>query len=198
MSVTREGDVITLRISGNGFLINMVRIIAGTLIRIGAGLVPENAPGPERQKMAAMAPKELMHYILEARDRSKAGPKAPACGLTLKSIVEEPELPEGIDEDNPHWGYRIDYSALKRGGEDVPIRVTHCDPADHDALILRLTKQASRNGAKHIFLLDETGLLADGTKMQYFTYEKQPDGSFLTGDPRKNEEQDDGEEGDLS
>lgn len=196
ISVTKEGDMITLRVSGSGFLFNMVRIIAGTLIRIGAGLVPENAPDPERKKMAAMAPAELMSYILEARDRSKAGPKAPACGLTLKSIVEEPELPEGIDEDNPHWGYRIDYSGLKRGQEEVPIRIMHCDPADHDALVLRLTKQASRNGARYISLRDETGLLKDGEQLQYFTYHEQPDGSFLTGDPRKQEEKDN-EEGDF-
>ena len=32
-----ENDIITIRVTGNGFLYNMVRIIAGTLIRVGGG-----------------------------------------------------------------------------------------------------------------------------------------------------------------
>ena len=35
LDVEKEEDMITLRITGNGFLYNMVRIIAGTLIRVG-------------------------------------------------------------------------------------------------------------------------------------------------------------------
>ena len=65
--IDKEGDYITIRISGNGFLFNMVRIIVGTLVRIGRGVWE-----PER-----------MEEILEARDRQKAGPTAPANGLTL-------------------------------------------------------------------------------------------------------------------
>ncbi|MBR1692371.1 MAG: tRNA pseudouridine(38-40) synthase TruA, partial [Lachnospiraceae bacterium] len=59
--IDKEGDYITIRISGNGFLFNMVRIIVGTLVRIGRGVWE-----PER-----------MEEILEARDRQKAGPTAP-------------------------------------------------------------------------------------------------------------------------
>ena len=59
--------MITIRVSGTGFLYNMVRIIAGTLMEVGRGAVePEALPG-----------------ILEARDRQKAGPTAPPEGLTL-------------------------------------------------------------------------------------------------------------------
>ena len=68
--VTREGDIVTILISGTGFLYNMVRIIAGTLIEIGNRQYP-----PERMK-----------DILEACDRSHAGPTAPASGLTLMGI----------------------------------------------------------------------------------------------------------------
>lgn len=71
--VERDGDIITIRISGTGFLYNMVRIIAGTLIEIGNGQYP-----PERMKS-----------IVEACDRSAAGPTAPACGLTLIGIRYE-------------------------------------------------------------------------------------------------------------
>ena len=37
LEVLREGEEITIRISGNGFLYNMVRIIVGTLVRVGRG-----------------------------------------------------------------------------------------------------------------------------------------------------------------
>ena len=38
LDVVREGDMIRIRVQGNGFLYNMVRIIAGTLIQVGAGI----------------------------------------------------------------------------------------------------------------------------------------------------------------
>ena len=60
-------DIISIRVTGNGFLYNMVRIIAGTLMAVGTGQIrPED-----------------MTSILEAKDRRAAGPTAPARGLTL-------------------------------------------------------------------------------------------------------------------
>lgn len=70
IQIEKNGDRITIRITGEGFLYNMVRIIAGTLMDIGGGLYP-----PEKMK-----------EILEAKDRKKAGPTAPARGLTLMEI----------------------------------------------------------------------------------------------------------------
>ena len=62
-----EQDVISVKVTGNGFLYNMVRIIAGTLIAVGAGQrSPEEIPA-----------------MLKACDRAAAGPTAPAHGLTL-------------------------------------------------------------------------------------------------------------------
>ena len=58
---------IVIRVSGTGFLYNMVRIIAGTLMEAGRG---------------ALEPAQ-MKSILDACDRSKAGPTAPPEGLTL-------------------------------------------------------------------------------------------------------------------
>lgn len=61
------GSEIIIRVCGNGFLYNMVRIIAGTLMEIGEGKrKPEEIP-----------------QILTARNRSAAGPTAPPQGLTL-------------------------------------------------------------------------------------------------------------------
>ena len=73
LEVKKSDDIISIRISGNGFLYNMVRIIVGTLIKVGLNVYP-----PEHVK-----------EILEARDRNVAGPKAPAKGLTLIGIKYE-------------------------------------------------------------------------------------------------------------
>lgn len=70
LRVSREDDVIAIRVTGSGFLYNMVRIIAGTLIEVGAG---KRSP-------------ESIREILEARDRAAAGPTAPAHGLTMIGI----------------------------------------------------------------------------------------------------------------
>ena len=68
--VVRSGDRIIFTVTGNGFLYNMVRILAGTLLEIGAGKYPP----------------EEMQTILEKRDRSAAGPTAVAKGLVLERI----------------------------------------------------------------------------------------------------------------
>ena len=60
----------SIRLTGDGFLRQMVRIIAGTLIEIGQG---RRAPAD-------------MEQILVSKDRSKAGSTAPACGLFLEKI----------------------------------------------------------------------------------------------------------------
>ena len=70
LGINKKDDIINIRICGNGFLYNMVRIIAGTLLKVGLGVYP-----PEHVK-----------EILEAKDRYQAGPKAPAKGLTLVRI----------------------------------------------------------------------------------------------------------------
>lgn len=68
--VGRMADEIVIRITGNGFLYNMVRIIAGTLIRVGRGFYE-----PEK-----------VQEILEARKRTEAGVTAPPQGLVLTKI----------------------------------------------------------------------------------------------------------------
>jgi len=69
--VTRETDTrVRLDVSGNGFLYNMVRIIAGTLHEAGRGRLDPNRV-PE---------------ILESRDRAQAGPTLPPEGLRLEWI----------------------------------------------------------------------------------------------------------------
>lgn len=73
LEVMKDGDRITISVTGSGFLYNMVRIIAGTLMEVGRG-----AYKPQK-----------MEEILRGCDRSLAGPTAPAHGLTLIEIAYE-------------------------------------------------------------------------------------------------------------
>ena len=70
LTVEKEGDLIVIRITGNGFLYNMVRIIAGTLMKVGMG---EWEP-------------ERITEIMQGRDRNPAGPTEPSKGLTIMEI----------------------------------------------------------------------------------------------------------------
>ena len=76
ITVERKDTMISIKVTGNGFLYNMVRIIAGTLMEVGKGRFT-----PEQVK-----------EILGARDRTKAGPTAPAKGLMLYEYRFEDEL----------------------------------------------------------------------------------------------------------
>ena len=67
----RDERKITIRVTGKGFLYNMVRIISGTLIEVGTGLRTV----------------ESVKDTLEACKRETAGPTAPAKGLVLKGII---------------------------------------------------------------------------------------------------------------
>ncbi|NLG04461.1 MAG: tRNA pseudouridine(38-40) synthase TruA [Clostridia bacterium] len=73
ITVEEQDSVLKIDVTGTGFLYNMVRIIAGTLLEVGKGTYP-----PEHLK-----------EILEARDRALAGPTVPAKGLTLVSYSFE-------------------------------------------------------------------------------------------------------------
>lgn len=69
-SVKKERDFIILTITGNGFLYNMVRIIAGTLLEVGIGRLSSSD----------------IFSIIEAKDRAKAGRTLPPEGLKLVEI----------------------------------------------------------------------------------------------------------------
>lgn len=69
-SVYRDGNIITIDILGNGFLYNMVRIIAGTLVWVGMGRL--NASD--------------MPDIIESCDRTRGGITAPPDGLFLWGV----------------------------------------------------------------------------------------------------------------
>lgn len=70
INIEESGNYIRIYFHGNGFLQNMVRIMTGTLLEAG---------------YHRLRPEE-MGRILEAKDRKKAGPTAPACGLTMMKV----------------------------------------------------------------------------------------------------------------
>ena len=69
-SVEQKDDMIIFKVCADGYLYNMVRILVGTLVEVGAG------------RMAAQA----MPEVIAAAKRSAAGPKAPAQGLYLDRV----------------------------------------------------------------------------------------------------------------
>lgn len=73
LQIEQNGDEIVIRITGNGFLYNMVRIIAGVLIRVGRGFYE---------------PEKVLE-LLEGRERKKEAVTAPANGLVLVEIAYE-------------------------------------------------------------------------------------------------------------
>ena len=77
--VTRNGDLLELKVCANGFLYNMVRAITGTVLYAAEGkFTPEDIPG-----------------ILERGDRTAAGPTVPPGGLYLTRLWYEDERLNG-------------------------------------------------------------------------------------------------------
>lgn len=69
-ALRREGELVILSVTGDGFLYNMVRILAGTILEVCSGrLTPQDIP-----------------VLLEAKDRAKAGPTLPPHGLYLDRV----------------------------------------------------------------------------------------------------------------
>ena len=69
--IITEGDNIAINLIGNGFLYNMVRIIAGTLVDVGLGKIKaDDIPA-----------------IIESKDRTRAGKTLPPHGLMLLNVV---------------------------------------------------------------------------------------------------------------
>lgn len=155
LDVEKNGDMITLRISGSGFLYNMVRIIAGTLMKVGMGVYP-----PEHVK-----------EILGARERQAAGPTAPAKGLTLISIEYEKELRPVITGENEEWLYRL-YQTEIPERKKAYLVIERCVESDFDRLVTRMTHQAVRNGAKEVYVCDreEEGRLIVGKAYGYYKF----------------------------
>jgi ribosomal protein S18 acetylase RimI-like enzyme len=132
--VVKEHDMITITIKGSGFLYNMVRIIAGTLMKVGMGVYP-----PEH---------------LAARNRKAAGPTAPARGLTLINMEYETELKKKIIGKNKDWEYQLIQTEISQKGKAY-LFINRCREDDFEGLLARVTHQAVRNGARQVYVCDK-------------------------------------------
>lgn len=73
LQVMKQDEKITIEITGDGFLYNMVRIIVGTLVQVGLGRIKPNQ----------------IDEILQSKDRARAGRTAPPQGLYLVEVYYE-------------------------------------------------------------------------------------------------------------
>lgn len=76
-SVERQGDMICFRVRADGFLYHMVRIMAGTLVAVAKDRIsPDDIPA-----------------LICAKDRTRVGTTAPACGLYLNRVFYKDVAP---------------------------------------------------------------------------------------------------------
>jgi tRNA pseudouridine38-40 synthase len=140
LDIEKTGDLIIIRIKGSGFLYNMVRIIAGTLMKVGMGVYPPSH----------------VEDIIDARDRNAAGPKAAAKGLTLVSLDYEKELEKEIRGENKEWSYTLSQEEIV-SQKKAWLTIHRCRQEDFDRLLIRVVHQAVRNGAEKVYVKDEEG-----------------------------------------
>lgn len=139
LDVEQNQDMITIRICGSGFLYNMVRIIVGTLMKVGMGVYPP----------------EQVDKILDARDRTAAGPKVPAKGLTLVSLDYETELKPEMIGKNKFWNYKLLQTEVART-QTAYLLIDFCVDEELSGLLTRVIHQAVRNGASQVYVCDRT------------------------------------------
>lgn len=158
LDVFKEGDRITIRICGNGFLYNMVRIIAGTLMKVGMGVYPP----------------EHMIEILNARDRQAAGQTAPACGLTLVSMEYEKELPQWHHSGNQEYHYHVLQSHIAE--EKIAyFLIEQSLDEEWAGLLSRNIHHAFQNGANRVIVVDlEKDRLAEGQQYGHYRIDRLP------------------------
>lgn len=173
LDITKECDMITIRISGSGFLYNMVRIIAGTLIEVGSGMYL-----PER-----------VEEILEARDRKAAGATAPARGLTLMGMKYEDQLAPWKRAKNRHWEYQILQSKIQVS-KTAYMLVSYCEDSEWRRLLERNIHRAFQNGADRVFLSDgEKERLHLGDCYGYYQLREAEQEEWMTARALWNEEE---------
>ena len=132
--------MIIIRLTGNGFLYNMVRIIVGTLMEVGRGVHDPS----------------WVKEILNARDRNQSGVKAPAQGLTLVSIRHLEKL-QPLERNTNDWiDYTIDRSESEVTGK-VYMYIHSCVETERERMIRRTANHAFRDGASELWVADSPG-----------------------------------------
>ena len=156
-----DEDIVTIRLCGSGFLYNMVRIIAGTLLKVGTG---EWEP-------------EHVKEVLEARNRKEAGQTAPAKGLTLVGIEYEREIPKEIIGRNEHWDAVLDQSKLESDGISC-VRIRFSEPEELPRLIRRMVRDARTRGASAKHTISMWPSVRRGEDQYIFPFQEEADVMF--------------------
>ncbi len=154
LDVEKEGERIFIRISGNGFLYNMVRIIAGTLIKVGLHVYPPSH----------------VQEILFAKDRDAAGPKAPAVGLTLVGIEYKTELQDSICVKNEEGSYLLWQKEITENGSAY-LEIEHYNKELLSGLLERTARQAMRDGASVLYARVPKNLMDNRLQTGEFVFE---------------------------
>ena len=111
LDITKVNDLITIRISGSGFLYNMVRIIAGTLVKIGMGVTLVSLEYEKELAPYLEGENKHWHYVLDQRN-------VPEKGLAYLTIERcEPEELDGVLR-------RVIHQAYRNGAKQVFVRDT--------------------------------------------------------------------------
>lgn len=132
--VKRDGDFVTIRITGNGFLYNMVRIVTGSLLAVGTG---------SKEPI-------WIKTVLDSKDRQKAGTCAPAVGLTLIGIEYE-DLADQLLVQNDLIMYALWQKEIAEK-KKAYLTVFMSDEDELEPTISRLTKKSFRYGAKYFYV----------------------------------------------
>ena len=90
-TVRRVGGTVEFAVSADGFLYNMVRIMAGTLLAVGQGKLPP----------------EAVETIVGSRNRAEAGITAPPCGLYLNRVDYNEPIPWALCSPHTERGERL-------------------------------------------------------------------------------------------
>ena len=138
LDITKQDDMITIRISGSGFLYNMVRIIAGTLLEVGMGAYPP----------------EHMEEILDARDRQAAGRTAPARGLTLVEHGVSEGTAGLASPGESNTGSMTFCSPILKPNKTAYFVITRCADEELDGILRRNIHHAFQNGAERVYVTD--------------------------------------------
>lgn len=155
IDIKKEQSIIKIKITGNGFLYNMVRIIVGTLLKVGGGKYPP----------------EYMEEILDKRSRKAAGPTIPAKGLSLISLEYETQVQPLLQGVNRYWDYLLLQHQVDTD-KTAYLIVKRCDEKDWGQLLRRVIHQAMRNGAEIVYLTEwEKNRIQHGDQYGFYTVE---------------------------
>lgn len=137
LTIEHLGDQIIIRISGTGFLMNMVQMIVGELIRVGKG---------------EMLPHEIQDRI-SLRKPDPDAPEMPASAMILTRLTPVTYYEDVIHNNNMFADYYIVQRNLKVDG-NVYVVIMRCEDEVLEKLLHHVVKLAYMDQAKQVYVID--------------------------------------------